>query len=346
MLIRRGGRSTGVIRQTLTLAAALGALGAAPSAADPLDPRPGSRAKVSSYGGVTAYSIRRRDGRYRLVVARSGEHRAVTARVPSRRMPFDVDVGPDRSGRPVLVYSRCRQEPSPFGVDDGPTARWFRARGCDLFRYDPVRRHESRIPTGSSDAGSEFLPSIWRGRLAFTRRLGDGQPQIRRASLKTGRTVAVAGSFPGRSDDNRHPESLDARGTRIAVVWTYLDERRGCVDDDELRLDPVRTYIFEVVGGGRAERQASGCETTTEAARVSGAGYLADGRLYWSAERIDLSKSLVTVARAVVRTRGTELLQGPEQPLTGTFTSLVSSTAFGAGLLSVLNASFVTFDFR
>lgn len=188
------------------------------------------------------------------------------------------------------------------------------------------------------------MPSIWRGRIAFFRRTESRQPELRRGSLTSNRTARVPGRFPGSSDDNRHPESLDLRGARLGVVWTYLDDRRGCPDDDSLRLDPLRSYVYEAVGGSRPVLRASGCKTTSDASRVSGAGFLPDGRFFWNAERYDLTRGLVTAARVVTRTSSGHLTQGPERLLPGTYSSLLSGTPFGTSVLANVGASFVTLE--
>ena len=64
---------------------------------------------VATYGSVAVVS-RLAGGRYRLAeVGADGRLRDID--VPSRAVPFDVDIGPGPDGRVAAVYSRCRTEP-------------------------------------------------------------------------------------------------------------------------------------------------------------------------------------------------------------------------------------------
>lgn len=328
-----------VVALSACASAAIGSSAIARGTLETPEPRPGTRVKVSSYGDVTAYSVRLRSGRYRLVTA-TGDRRAVLAHVPTRRMPFDVDVGPAVDGTPVVVYSRCGSEPPAFDDEDGTTARWFRASNCLLYRYDPRRRRETALHAGKP-SGSEFLPTIWRNQIAFVRRAGKRQPQVMRTRSNGRSPLALGGRLPGRTSENRHPESLDLRGGRLGIIWTHFDDGEQCPDDDDLRpLDTIHTYVLESVGD-RLHQRAEGCTPTAEASRVSGGGYLDDGRLFWAAERYDLSGSLVSLARVVTRTREGVVCEGPEQKLAGG--SLNSSTSFGTAVLANAGNSFVRF---
>ena len=63
--------------------------------------------------------------------------------VAQRSVPFDADAGPGRDGQPVVVYSRCRQEPT-LTAGLAPTPDWQTARGCDVYElpltFDAVAR--------------------------------------------------------------------------------------------------------------------------------------------------------------------------------------------------------------
>ena len=99
----------------------------------------------------------------------------VTTPVPvaTRSVPFDVDLGPDRNGETVAVYSRCRREPD-FTTAVGNAIinqfpDWRSGRGCDLYKFDFDSGRETGVRAVSSKSASEFLPSIWRARIAFAR---------------------------------------------------------------------------------------------------------------------------------------------------------------------------------
>lgn len=102
--------------------------------------------------------------------------------VAPRSVPFDADAGSDAAGNPVVVYSRCAQDPtsisgSPGGTDfgAGPTPDWQTARGCDVYELPLTGALvERKLTTASSKHLSETTPSMWRGGLAFARHADGG----------------------------------------------------------------------------------------------------------------------------------------------------------------------------
>ncbi len=150
----------------------------------------------------------------------------VSARVPiaPRRSPFDADLGPDARGRTTAAYSRCRTDPSGGWRDTG--LAWDASRGCDLFAFDFAGGRERRLASASRGDSSEYLPSIWRGRVAFTRVLERrGLPRVPRIvvrSLADGREQAVPGGPPTADPAvSAGPAGLDLGTRYIAYVWRY-----------------------------------------------------------------------------------------------------------------------------
>ena len=105
---------------------------------------------------------------YRLFEAHASPNGQVTTQLPvaPRSVPFDADVGPGADGAPTVVYSRCATEPR-LGADQLPL--WASGRGCDVYRLALGATAESRVAGVSTGDASEFLPSIWRNRVAFGR---------------------------------------------------------------------------------------------------------------------------------------------------------------------------------
>jgi len=99
----------------------------------------------------------------------------VTARLPvkPRAVPFDIDVGRSTGNDAVATYSRCRQEPVPriSALRNSLTLmpQWSTGRGCDPYMLNLRTNVETRVAGAGSAGASEFLPSIWRGRIAFAR---------------------------------------------------------------------------------------------------------------------------------------------------------------------------------
>lgn len=180
--------------------------------------------KVSGYGDVLAWSAwDKRRHRYRLVV-RVGNEQPVQVNVRGRRLPFDVDVGPGRDDRPLVAYSRCRREPNTrtaraayvSSLEGAPA--YYKASGCDLYTYSVTLGQETRLRHVSSSASSEYMPSVWRGSVAFVRRhSAQGVPRLylRRAGWR--RSVRLAGGPVRHFVDG--PATLDLRGRRVAYEW-------------------------------------------------------------------------------------------------------------------------------
>lgn len=194
---------------------------------------------LSAYGGVVAWSsFDPQTRRYALRLLIDGQVR--TPALKTRGVPFDVDLGPDRSGNVVAVYSRCRQEPQALqpnglpGGDDG--------RGCDLYKLDPRSGVERRL-AGSSSAASEYFPTIWRDQVAFARvyerRRGlrgvlpylyvrDQTPGSRSQRRPGGTRGYYEPPWAGgRYEGGPGPVSLDLRGRRLSFAWRY-ERREPC----------------------------------------------------------------------------------------------------------------------
>jgi hypothetical protein len=144
----------------------------------------------------------------------------VTAVVPValRNQPFDVDLGPDAEGRTTAVYSRCAR-----ARGSGLPA------GCDLYRFDFATSREQRIAGASTGGASEYLPSLWGGRLAFTRvrllrsRRPAAPPRLVVRTLAGGRETVVAGGREGIGPNAGYgiPTRIDFDGRRLAFTWQF-----------------------------------------------------------------------------------------------------------------------------
>ena len=215
---------------SLLLAAAVVAPVAQAQAADTvLAPAPDT-AGLTAYGGHVVLS--RRDpqtGMWALVRWHAGG--AGVLPVAPRAVPFDADAGPDAQGDPVVVYSRCREDPVLQTGSLAPAADWQTARGCDVYELALTGSapRERRLTVASSTSRSETTPSTWRGALAFARHADGGQvPQVlyldrgRTAPRRLGAGSVPACSRPSRcSFTNTHEsvDQLDLGPSRAAYVW-------------------------------------------------------------------------------------------------------------------------------
>jgi len=193
---------------------------------------------------------------YRLFEAHASPNGQVTTQLPvaPRSVPFDADVGPGADGAPTVVYSRCATEPR-LGADQLPL--WASGRGCDVYRLALGATAESRVAGVSTGDASEFLPSIWRNRVAF------GRVYEQRAGTRgiypyvyvrgSGSSERQAGGLRGETG-LPGPTSLDLAGIRLALTWgaTVNGDYRS-----DARLDNTtgtHMLLEFTTGQGRGER--------------------------------------------------------------------------------------------
>jgi hypothetical protein len=258
------------------------AVGAGPAAAAETVATVQRPATVSSFEGRLVWSAFDPARNGYLLMTRVG---GLTTTVPvtPRSVPFDVDLGPDRLGVTVAVYSRCRREPgltTAIGnaiINQFPD--WRSGRGCDLYKFDFDEGRETRVRGASTIRNSEFLPSIWRNRIAFARvferRAGRrGQrAYLYRASTTgrggsthfpagprgTGRFCSVGqGKRVCRVPVELGPTALDLHERRLAFAWTTT-RRDSCESSSGIWLDTI--------GAGR-KRIASECSGDIQAVQL------------------------------------------------------------------------------
>ena len=227
-------------------------------------------APISAYGGRLAWSsYDPQTKRYSLVTWLPGLSEPQTLAVKPRSVAFDVDLGPDAHGHTVAVYSRCRREQSPGAVGT--------SRGCDLYLYDFISRHETRIRSTSTPGGSEFLPTIWGSRIAFARNWEQRKGRAGRVSYiytrpltRRGRSTRLAGGPFGEGGPG--PTSLDLRGKRLAMTWGWF-VKHGREQWSRVQLDTI---------GGPTKRVAQAVSINTIGATLLSASLASDG-VYWVA---------------------------------------------------------------
>ncbi|HVP03701.1 MAG TPA: hypothetical protein VMT10_14115 [Solirubrobacteraceae bacterium] len=167
------GASRGGLLACLVVLVGVASFGARSAAADSVLAPVGNDSALSAYGGWVVWSETTSSGRWRLVGWHDGAK--VQFRLPTRQAAFDADVGPDASGRPVIVYSRCWQDPG--NLDSAGTymtpnglSQWAKASDCRLHQFDPATGVDTRLRVHGERAGSDSTPSRWFGTIAFARR--------------------------------------------------------------------------------------------------------------------------------------------------------------------------------
>jgi len=288
--------------------------------------------KVAAFGDRYVFS--RYDasaGGYVLMAGRGAEMaRRLPVRV--RERPFDVDLGPTSTGNTAAVYSRCSGNP----VQAHPNYGF--ATGCDVFQYTFADHTERRVRAVSTKARSEFLPTLWRGRIAFARRIGDTAIGRRRIRLliydrRTGVTRRLRVRRQGNGDNANGPRALDLRGTRLLYVWSRTGGPQ-CPPSgpSAMHRGEVTLTDANVAVPGRVTRLvAEGCDARTEsAARIVGAGWSGDKVVYGSEHESsdgETRSSAVTLFNPATRSRAS-LPASPAGPDRLTYVSASERAVF------------------
>jgi hypothetical protein len=200
--------------------------------------------------------------------------------VPAREVPFDSDAGPDAAGRPVLVYSRCAIEPTiqPSGDDDSPD--WGGSRGCHVYelRLAPGAR-EHLLRAVFEPERSDTTPTIWRGRLAFARRVFHGtlatHPRIMVTSSHGLLRLARGSIFGSRRPTGgvtSFASALDLGPHGLALLWTTTD---GLHPERQLLLDSLTGLRHRLIHfGGVTEGECAFDWPASPNATRSGVTYI------------------------------------------------------------------------
>lgn len=191
------------------------------------------------------------------------------ARIAPRGAAFDVDLGVNRQGREVAVYSRCRR------TDPQRPRDWLPVHafddGCDLYEYDIAARRERRLRGPNRRATSEFLPAIERGRLVFARskparkRGAPRFPALISARLKPYRERTLR--QPGKrysqlvTGENQGPVAVDAAGGQAVVGYEYVVRTPECfgADDPVVRTWTARQILLYDLRDGALRTLENDC---------------------------------------------------------------------------------------
>src|SRR4051812_21217561 len=200
---------------------------------------------LSAHAGWVAYSAPVGTGAWSLRTW----HRGVVADVgvAARDAPFDVNVGPDASGHPTAVYSRCLRS---GGGERPPVA-------CDLFAVRLDDGSTERRLAVSARRASEFAPAIWRNAVAFGRKVRGRRSELvltrpgkRPRKLRTGTFPACGGDSLCEGRPQAWTEKTDLGSRAVAYKWTMRGGSAHLGYGDEVRI--VRR------SGGRARLEQAG----------------------------------------------------------------------------------------
>jgi hypothetical protein len=261
---------------------------------------------IRSWGGVAAFSLYdAASGTFRMAISRDAGAPELLGVAPQSK-PFDLDVGPDSSGSPTIVYSHC----------EAPA-------GCDLFRFSPDTGTGARIASASAPDASETSPSVWGAQIAwarvydkdrartphiYTRMLTAPAPRPSRRLAEIpksvcpprecgidelelrGRRLAMLVAGPGPVCDNGHVrlQPLSGRAIRVADITCGLNGQSFVGVSFDARNLYFAAFRAEVpAGGGRAGFGAVRYALATGrfsvarfGRRLTGFSFAGDGRAY------------------------------------------------------------------
>ena len=261
------------------LVVALGLSAAPASAADTLVAQLQRPSAIRGYAGIEVFSDF--DGTaYRLAIVRDGkvEHLPVA---PSQA-PFDADIGPDRNGRPQLIYTRC-------GIARDSATGTSGLKGCDLFVFSLTGGTERPVRNANTDA-DEVAPTLWKGRIAFARgSLGGPAFEVgahERAVVYTKELMAPRsrpstrlpgiprrGADRGRTTGGNVAE-LELSGEHLAEIVNFVGSPVESPQQTEVRLVDI---------ADRSTRRLAHTSVGEGGQYFAGIGF-ADGHLAWAAE--------------------------------------------------------------
>ena len=146
--------------------------------------RDGDETGSDQRAGRVAWSARDPSTGYFVLMTVTGDTPVQRVPVPPRSVLFDVDLEADAQGETIAAYSRCHRDPPPrrpqIGNALAQMPEWSAARGCNLHQFNFTTGRETRIAGANAPDASQFLPTVWKTRVAFARvyerrrgRLGD-----------------------------------------------------------------------------------------------------------------------------------------------------------------------------
>lgn len=219
-------------------------------------------AELGGPTGLTAYvgrvlwsTLDPSTGAYRL----TQRYRGITSTLPvaPRAAAFDADLGTDAQGRTVAVYSRCSAE---RGASDPRTPRWDQARGCRIYEFSFATGQQRRVAGLARGDASEFLPSMWRGRLAYAlieRPGGSAKLMLGHRRVRGGTRRVCGKLLVGRKVVSScpplvapQPSALDLSARGLAIVWQH----GGAVRSQTPHLDVRPAWTLLVDGNDGTQR--------------------------------------------------------------------------------------------
>jgi hypothetical protein len=195
--------------------------------------------------------------------------------VPMRSEPFDASVGTDRSGAPVVVFSRCTKSPEmDTSGGEGPGGELvdpLSGRGCRIHLLPLGGGSERALGIPAPAKASDTTPSIWQGTVTFARKApGHGLVmQILVWSPRTPRRLRTLphGAIPACPSSQHfcrerqvqgQVTGLASDGFLVAFIWSVWGGDVGIDGESELRIDRVNGHGAALAGGDIGHEACTG----------------------------------------------------------------------------------------
>jgi hypothetical protein len=253
---RRAFLSAGAVL-TLVLCWVGATASSAPADSVALAPLANVAQQLTAYGGYVVFSQQEPNGRdWGLMAWHDG--RITPLRVQPRGMPFDADAGPDSSGKPVVVYSQCTQDPpgSKLELAGREYVRepdWARARGCRIYELALPLGSPRRVRGIYAPGASDSTPAIWRGDIAFARVTKGSHVSKVYLWHRSRRLLVRLGAGRGPCPSSKSPcerrngvppsawvDGMSLDSSLLSYEWSTSTASFGEAPFPELRADPLR----------------------------------------------------------------------------------------------------------
>jgi hypothetical protein len=207
---------------------------------------------IRHYAGIQVFSAFEGTlldgGIYHLAILRQDKVELLP--VAPSQAPFEADIGPDRAGRPQLVYTRCTG----------------RDLGCDLFTL-PLTSGAGEQPVSAANTSrNEIAPTLWKGRIVFARQSKDGSQAVVYTRKLTDRPARRSKRLPGIPFGARFPgiPGRRIRSGEVAELELYRDRLAQIVNYPSIsevrvvRISSQRSRVLAGVGVGEGGQYFAG----------------------------------------------------------------------------------------
>jgi hypothetical protein len=222
----------------------------AASAADTVVTQVQRPTAIRAFAGIQVFSTfegTAEGGDYRLAILRQGKVELMP--VAPSQAPFAADIGPDRKGRPQLIYMRCTGRDS----------------GCDLFTLSLSSGAGEQPVSAANTSRNEVAPTLWNGRIAFARHSKDGSRPVVYTRMLSDPGTRPSKRLPGIAFGKRFPGTpVRVKDGVVAELELYRDRLAQIIrlaftsEIHVVRISTRRTRLLARIGVGEGGQYFAG----------------------------------------------------------------------------------------